>query len=67
MTKQYLSFTGRRMLALSKGKENIDDFGTELKTLTIYCVSRDLIIRCNENNLSWCLENTNYESKGKLI
>jgi hypothetical protein len=55
------------MLALSKGKENIDDFGTELKILTIYCVSRDLTIKCNENNLSWWLENANYEQGGKLI
>jgi len=45
------------MLALAKGKENIDDFGTELKTITIYNVKRDCVIHCNENNLSDYLEN----------
>jgi len=57
-----LSFTGRRMLALMKGKENIDDFGNP-KTFTIYCVSRDLIIRCYEHELSWWLKNTNYDGE----
>jgi len=47
------------MLALSKGKPNIDDFGNELITLTIYNVSRDLTIHCNENNLSWYLRHIN--------
>lgn len=47
------------MMALHRGKPNIDDFGTELQTFTIYNVSRDLIIGCNENNLSWWLRNTN--------
>ena len=37
--------------------------GGKLKTLTIYCVSRDLIIHCNENNLSWWLKNANYDGK----
>lgn len=55
------------MSALMRGKPNIDDFGTELQTFTIYCVSRDLIIHCNENNLSWWLENANYERNGKLV
>lgn len=41
-----------------KGKPNIDDFGTELKTLTIYNIGRDLTINCNENNLSYYLEET---------
>lgn len=59
MTNLQLSYAGRRILALRKGKPNIDDFGTELKTLTIYNVSRGLIIGCNENNLSYYLENIN--------
>lgn len=59
MTKSNISYAGRRILALMKGKENIDDFGNELKTVTIYNVSRDLIVHCNENNLSWYLENIN--------
>lgn len=57
-----LSFTARRMLALSKGKENIDDF-PELETFTILCVSRDLVIRCNKNNLGWWLKNANYDGE----
>jgi len=39
--------------------------GGKLKILTIYCVSRDLIIHCNENNLSWWLKNANYENHTK--
>ncbi len=40
--------------------------GNELKTLTIYNVSRDLVIGCNENNLSYYLKNTNYQlTKGR--
>lgn len=54
-----LSYTAQRMLALCEGKENKDDFGTELQTYTIYNVSRDLIIGCNENNIDWWLKNTN--------
>ena len=54
-----LSYASRRMLALGKGKPNIDDFGNELKTLTIYNVSRNLIIGCNENNLSYYLRHIN--------
>jgi len=34
--------------------------GDKLQTFTIYCVSRDLIIRCNENNLGYWLKNANY-------
>jgi len=58
MTKSNISYAGRRLLALCKGKENIDDFGNP-QTFTIYNVTRDLTITCNENNLSWWLENTN--------
>ena len=43
-----------------KGKENVDDFDNP-ETFTIYNVSRDLIIHCNTNNLSWWLKNTNYK------
>lgn len=39
--------------------------GQELKTLTIYNVSRDLTIHCNENNLSWWLKNTNYDGESR--
>ena len=35
--------------------------GGKLKTITIYCVSRDLIIHCNENNLNWWLKNANID------
>ena len=51
-----LSYRGRRMLALSKGKENIDDFGGEIKIITIRNVVRGTVITCNENNLSDYLE-----------
>ena len=53
-----LSYAGQRMLALSKGKENIDDF-PEVESIRIYNVSRDLTIRCNQNNLSYYLKNIN--------
>ena len=62
--KSNLSYSSRRILALMKGKENVDDFDNP-ETFTIYNVSRDLIIHCNTNNLSWWLENTNY-SLGKV-
>ena len=58
MTKLSLSYAGRRILALNKGKTNIDDFGNP-RIFTIYNPSRDLVITCNENNLSWWLEHTN--------
>ena len=62
MTKVKLCFASRRMLALSKGKENIDDI-PEVETIRIYNVSRDLSITCNQNNLSWWLKNTNYDGE----
>ena len=62
--KSNLSYNSRRMLALMKGKENVDDFDNP-ETFAIYNVSRDLIIHCNTNNLSWWLKNTNY-SLGKV-
>lgn len=51
-----LSFRGRRLLAIMKGKPNIDDFPIE-KPITLYNVKRDLVIICNRNNLSEYLEN----------
>lgn len=65
--RQPLPYAARRMLAILKGKENIDDGGTELKTFTIYCVSRGLTIGCNENNLSYWLEHGNYIRDGKIV
>jgi len=52
-----LPYRARRIISLLKGKENIDDFGNKLKFVTIYNIKRDLVIHCNENNLSWYLEN----------
>lgn len=62
--KTGISYAGRRLLALMKGKENTDDFGNP-QTFTIYCVSRDLVIHCNENNLGWWLKNANYERQDR--
>ena len=53
-----LPYRARRLLALMKGKENIDDFG-EPDTYTIYCVSRDCFIHCNSNNIGYYFENMN--------
>lgn len=53
--KSKLSYRGRRLLALMKGKENIDDFPIE-EPITIYNVKRDLVITCTRNNLSEYLE-----------
>ena len=49
------SFRARRLIALMKGKENIDDFPIE-EPITLYYVSRDIIITCTKNNLSDYLE-----------
>jgi len=35
--------------------------GNELPIYRIYCVSRDLMITCNENNIGWWLKNANYK------
>ena len=59
-----LSYSARRMLAIMKGKENTDDFDNP-ETFTIYNVSRQLIIHCNTNNLSYWLKNTNYNMGNK--
>ena len=34
--------------------------GNELRVLTTYCVSRDLVITCNEHSLSYYLKNLWY-------
>lgn len=52
-----LSLTAQAMLHGMEG-------GGDLKVLTIYCISRDLTITCNENNLDWWLKNANYKLKG---
>ena len=56
LQKKRLSFRGRRLLALMKGKPNIDDFPIE-EPITLYNVKRDLIINCTRNNISEYLEN----------
>ena len=61
-----LSFAGRRMLALAKGKENIDDLEDGEK-FTIYCVGRDLTIHCGKGDLSWWFENANYKPTHIII
>lgn len=38
-----------------KGKENIDDFPIE-EPITLYYVSRDIVIHCTRNNFSDNLE-----------
>jgi len=45
----------------SKAMLNGIEGGDKLQTFTIYCVSRDLTIGCNENNIGWWLKNANYK------
>ena len=51
-----LPYRAKRLLALMKGKENIDDF-PNAETFRLYNIKRDLFITCTQNDISYYLEN----------
>jgi len=58
--KDNMTFASKAMLNGIKG-------GNLLQRFRIYCVSRDLTITCNENNIGWWLKNANYKPTNIII